>query len=122
MKVRVFTLRWDEAGARFDDAELRSWRGRTAKREGMPPYLICNNRQLAALAARRPDCVAALREIEGLGEAKAERWGEEILKLIAAAPDASAVSSGATTEHADRPGQPDQRGTGAPIPPRATDG
>ena len=114
MKVRVFTLRWDDGSGRFDDAdlrgfleddsrerevldvsehffvherrptwavmvmyrdvaelgarrldrdfrkdwraeldepgrklydELRLWRAKAAKREGLPPYLICNNRR-----------------------------------------------------------------------------
>ena len=41
--------------------ELRLWRGRKAKHEGIPPYLILNNRELAELAmlgfasARRRD-------------------------------------------------------------------
>lgn len=79
----------DEPGKRIYD-ELRLWRGRKAKREGMPPYLILNNRELAELAVRKPDSIAKLREIAGIGEAKSERWGEEILallaKLCAAAP------------------------------------
>ena len=41
-----------EAQRLYDD--LRTWRGRRAKREGMPPYLILANRELAALATTRP--------------------------------------------------------------------
>jgi ATP-dependent DNA helicase RecQ len=72
----------DEPGKRIYD-ELRLWRGRKAKREGMPPYLILNNRELAELAMRKPDSLAKLREIDGIGEAKSARWGEEILALLA---------------------------------------
>jgi ribonuclease D len=71
----------DEPGQRIYD-ELRLWRGRKAKREGMPPYLILNNRELAELAMRKPATLAKLREIDGIGEAKSARWGEEILALL----------------------------------------
>lgn len=95
---REFRKDWraelDPPGQKLYD-ELRVWRSKTAKREGMPPYLICNNRQLAAMGERRPTSLAAFRDIEGLGEAKAARWGEEILKLHAAAPDASPPSPAA---------------------------
>lgn len=71
----------DSDGKKIYD-ELRLWRGRKAKREGMPPYLILNNRELAELAMRRPISITKLREINGIGEAKSARWGEEILSLL----------------------------------------
>ncbi|MBI5883604.1 MAG: HRDC domain-containing protein [Elusimicrobia bacterium] len=49
----------------------------------MPPYLILNNRELAGLAMKRSSNTARLREIEGIGEAKSGRWGEEILAVLA---------------------------------------
>jgi ATP-dependent DNA helicase RecQ len=58
-----------DAGAKRIYDELRLWRGRKAKHEGMPPYLILNNRELAELAARKPDSITKLREIAGIGEA-----------------------------------------------------
>ncbi len=64
--------------------EVRTWRARTAKRDGIPPYLILTNRQAAQVAARRPATSADLRTIEGFGEAKSSRWGEEILVLVSA--------------------------------------
>ncbi len=62
--------------------ELRSWRATACKREGLPPYLICTNRQVADIARSRPSSLAKLQEINGLGEAKVSRWGEEILALV----------------------------------------
>jgi ATP-dependent DNA helicase RecQ len=58
------------------------WRGRKAKQEGLPPYLILNNRELAELVMKHPANITQLREIEGIGEAKAKRWGEEMLALL----------------------------------------
>lgn len=72
----------DEQAKRIYD-ELRLWRGRTAKREGMPPYLILNNRELAELATKKPTTVTQLQEINGIGEAKSNRWGEEMLAVLA---------------------------------------
>ena len=72
----------DAPGQRIYD-ELRLWRGRRAKSEGLPPYLIFNNRELAGLAAKHPTSLAQLQQIDGVGEAKSTRWGEEILSLLA---------------------------------------
>ncbi|MBI5245277.1 MAG: HRDC domain-containing protein [Elusimicrobia bacterium] len=97
----------DLEGKRIYD-ELRLWRGRKAKREGMPPYLILNNRELAELAMKKPATLANLRDIEGIGEAKSERWGEEILALLASlAPPPPAKGE-----------RPAPSGTAAPMPPK----
>lgn len=72
----------DAQGQRIYD-EFRLWRGRKAKHDGLPPYLILNNRELAELAMKRPANISQLREIVGIGEAKAKRWGEEMLALLA---------------------------------------
>ena len=71
----------DVQGQRVYD-EFRLWRGRKAKHEGLPPYLILNNRELAELVMKRPANISQLREIEGIGEAKAKCWGEEMLALL----------------------------------------
>ncbi len=75
----------DSAKTLFD--ELKSWRAKSCKREGLPPYLICTNRQMADIARSRPDSLAKLLEINGLGDAKVGRWGEEILAVVKAASD-----------------------------------
>jgi superfamily II DNA helicase RecQ len=75
-----------EAQAIFD--EIRRWRAQACKREGLPPYLICTNRQMAEIARSRPSTAAGLLSIHGLGEAKVKRWGEEVLAVVRAATDA----------------------------------
>lgn len=49
----------------------------------MPPYVLLTNRQVAAIARRRPETLEALREVDGIGEAKASRFGRELLALVA---------------------------------------
>jgi superfamily II DNA helicase RecQ len=61
---------------------LREWRGETSKAEGIPPYIICDNIQLAKIAVTRPKSLNALQEIKGIGNAKREKYGNDILKLV----------------------------------------
>ena len=64
---------------------LRSWRLETAKARGVPPYVIFHDRTLALIAQERPTSVAALRDVAGVGEKKAERHGEAVVALVAEA-------------------------------------
>jgi len=64
---------------------LRDWRAERAKADGVPPYVISNNRQLAQVVKVRPDTLAALGAIEGFGAAKLKKYGAELLALIAGA-------------------------------------
>ena len=60
---------------------LRDWRNDLAKEEGVPPYVICTNRQLAEIAHRRPESLAKLAAIEGMGKAKLDRYGSALLEV-----------------------------------------
>lgn len=60
-----------------------------AKTEGVPAYAIFRNTQLAEICKRRPDSLAALREIEGIGDATCGRYGQEVLNLVREAPHGS---------------------------------
>ena len=64
---------------------LRTWRSERCKQEGIPPYVICNNRQLAEVAKTRPPTLAALGRIDGFGEAKLKKYGNDLLALVAGA-------------------------------------
>jgi len=61
---------------------LREWRSLRAAHDGVPPYLIFNNRQLAEIATRRPATKAALGEIPGIGEGKLERFADNIFAVL----------------------------------------
>jgi superfamily II DNA helicase RecQ len=64
-------------------ARLREWRTAEAKRLGLPAYVVLHDRTLQAIAVARPANPAQLLAIDGIGPAKAERFGETILKLCA---------------------------------------
>jgi hypothetical protein len=61
---------------------LRSWRNRTAVAKGIPAYAVIQNRALKGIALARPALLAALRTVRGIGEAKAQEYGPEILGIV----------------------------------------
>ncbi|MDX1481299.1 MAG: DNA helicase RecQ [Woeseiaceae bacterium] len=64
---------------------LRKRRKEIAERLDLPPYVIFHDATLREMAEHRPQTGAELLEINGVGEAKLERYGEEFLELIVAA-------------------------------------
>jgi DNA helicase-2/ATP-dependent DNA helicase PcrA len=64
---------------------LQLWRRERAKADVMPAYVIAHDATLAAIAEQKPRSAAALRRVKGMGPTKVERYGEEILAVIAAA-------------------------------------
>ena len=69
---------------------LRDWRAERARRDGVAPYMVCTNQQLAAMIKARPQSMAKLGTIDGIGKAKLEKYGQEILALLAWPRGASA--------------------------------
>jgi ATP-dependent DNA helicase RecQ len=62
---------------------LRVWRTGVAKEQGMPPYVIFHDATLAAIAASPPATLAELALVNGVGETKLARYGQQILELLA---------------------------------------
>jgi ATP-dependent DNA helicase UvrD/PcrA len=61
---------------------LKEWRTRRAKADAVPPYVVAHDATLEAIVEGRPDSVAGLRRVRGMGPAKLERYGDEILAII----------------------------------------
>jgi DNA helicase-2/ATP-dependent DNA helicase PcrA len=64
-------------------AALRAWRTERARADAVPPYVVAHDRTLAAIAEHKPPSMAALRRVPGIGPAKLEKYGDEILDVIA---------------------------------------
>jgi ribonuclease D len=65
---------------------LREWRMRTSREEGVPPYVLFTNRELASIVRARPDSPTALGTIEGVGPGKVKRFGRGLLAALRGAP------------------------------------
>jgi DNA helicase-2/ATP-dependent DNA helicase PcrA len=61
---------------------LRSWRSQRAKSEGKPAFIYFNDETLDAMAAAMPATTAALARIRGIGPAKLDAYGDELLSLL----------------------------------------
>lgn len=75
--------------ARF--SKLRQLRKQLADSESVPVYALFTNAQLAELARRVPKSKAALAEVDGIGEAKIQRYGTVLLGILGSMPDPEPV-------------------------------
>jgi DNA helicase II / ATP-dependent DNA helicase PcrA len=62
---------------------LKDWRLARARAEEVPAYVVFNDRTLAELVAREPRTIAELAAVPGIGPAKLERYGPELLARLA---------------------------------------
>ena len=62
---------------------LRELRLSIAREQQVPPYLIFNNATLEDMCRKRPISAEDLLEVSGVGEKKAERYGQAFLDAIA---------------------------------------
>jgi ATP-dependent DNA helicase RecQ len=69
------------AEARFQ--ALRAWRAARAKEQNLPAYVIFHDQTLRAIAASAPATLDELGAIGGVGAVKLERYGAELLELLA---------------------------------------
>jgi DNA helicase-2/ATP-dependent DNA helicase PcrA len=75
-----------DAAPSHDDpalAALKAWRRERARVDGVPAYIVFDNRTLAAIVARNPQSLPELAEVSGIGPAKLERYGGEVLHTLA---------------------------------------
>jgi ATP-dependent DNA helicase RecQ len=62
---------------------LRSWRIERARADSVPAYVVFPDATLRDLAAVQPRSLDELRGIKGVGPAKLERYGDELLAVLA---------------------------------------
>ena len=61
---------------------LKDLRKKVAKKHALPPYVIFQDPSLEAMATTYPITIEELRNIPGVGEGKAKRYGQEFVDLI----------------------------------------
>lgn len=65
--------------------ELKAKRMELAKEQGVPPYVIFHDATLIEILQTRPESLADMGKITGVGAAKLERYGDAFLAVIAEA-------------------------------------
>jgi DNA helicase II / ATP-dependent DNA helicase PcrA len=104
---RHLELTWSGAPSRFlaelgvDEPErpaaddpvvkaLKAWRLERAKRDEVPAFVVLHDRTLEEIARRRPQELWDLAKVSGVGPAKLERYGAEVLATLATSSAARA--------------------------------
>ena len=112
---------------------LKDWRARKAGEEGVPHYQIMHQKTLIGIAVNLPDSLAALKRIKGIGKRLAEKFGRELVDLVAGyrrehgieevvLPVAAAAEAAGTTPPDDLRHADDGRTTGPAVHIRPASG
>jgi len=62
--------------------ELKEYRLNKSREEKVKPYFLYNNLQLEAIIRAKPKTVEELKEINGFGNVKCEKYGADIIYII----------------------------------------
>jgi DNA helicase-2/ATP-dependent DNA helicase PcrA len=62
---------------------LREWRSAVAAQAGLPPYVVFTDATLVAIAETLPADDGALAALAGVGAAKLQKYGQDVLELLA---------------------------------------
>ena len=85
--------RCTDCPADLDEAlfeRLREWRSTRAREQSLPAYVVFTDATLTAIAEARPVERGQLATIPGVGAAKLERYGDEVLALTCGSADSEA--------------------------------
>jgi superfamily II DNA helicase RecQ len=63
---------------------LRSWRLERSQEDAVPAYVVLHDATLRELAAVRPRTLHELASVKGFGPVKLERYGDDLLAVLAA--------------------------------------
>ena len=82
--------------ASYDEAlfdALRAWRLGRAQEQGQPAFVVFTDATLQAICEQRPTSLAELARLPGIGQAKLDRYGADVLALCAGtAPDGGSAA------------------------------
>lgn len=86
VKAVKSTARRNRPELTVDDLEgweaLRACRKRLAESQSVAPFMIFHDSTLMEILEQRPSTLAALSEVNGVGQAKLERYGDAILETL----------------------------------------
>ncbi|MBM4281151.1 MAG: hypothetical protein FJ137_10460 [Deltaproteobacteria bacterium] len=97
---------------------LRDARKRLAERDGVPPYAVVTNEQLAEIVRRDARTLAELGAIEGIGPARVQKYGAALTAVVAAGATSGtqdAATAAAPDERESDEAAPDEREPEGPV-------
>ncbi len=62
--------------------ELKEWRKKRAEEDNVPPYIIFGDKTVNDIAAKKPRTHRELKNIYGIGDAKIEKFGSSIIRIV----------------------------------------
>jgi ATP-dependent DNA helicase RecQ len=71
-----------QAGDEILYRQLRDWRSKRAREEGVPAFVVAHDAHLRRIAAARPATESELAAIRGIGPSKLHKYGAELLALV----------------------------------------
>jgi DNA helicase-2/ATP-dependent DNA helicase PcrA len=77
------TAKADKPAWTPDAEKLRVWRLERSRADGVPPYVVFHDSVLHQIAASYPRSLGELSQIAGVGPAKLERYGSDLLAVLA---------------------------------------
>jgi ATP-dependent DNA helicase RecQ len=63
---------------------LKAWRAGVAREHNLPAFVIFHDATLRAIAGRKPETLADLDGIAGIGQKKREAYGADVLRVVSA--------------------------------------
>jgi len=72
---------------------MREWRRTTAKEQGVPAYVVLHDTSLDEVCRLKPASIAQLLNVSGIGERKADMYGQKILAALARYRDGARASA-----------------------------
>jgi ATP-dependent DNA helicase RecQ len=71
---------------------LREWRRTTAKEQGVPAFVVMHDATLDEICRLKPKSITELMRVSGIGERKADTYGQKILAALRRYDDGSRAS------------------------------
>jgi ATP-dependent DNA helicase RecQ len=70
---------------------LKRLRSTIAAADKVPAYVVCSDRTLAEIAARRPRSRATLSSVNGMGPSRVDKYGDRLLEVVRNVTDTEAA-------------------------------
>ena len=79
--AEYMSRKFNEAGI-ASECPTRELRKELASKDGVPPFVVFTDEQLASIVKQKPENLGKLTAIQGIGQLKAEKYGNSVIQII----------------------------------------